>query len=108
MAFQDRKHGGLFTRLLAVLGLLLLSHNPGVQAQTLVAELDYGTFQGAYSSTYNISYWQRVPFAAPPTGLNRFRAPQPPLDIRANGTYDSSRTFDMCPQRTVCPSFCSA
>ncbi|KAH7305825.1 acetylcholinesterase [Stachybotrys elegans] len=68
-------------------------------AQDLLANLDYGTFQGAYSSRYNISYWQKIPYAAPPVGENRFRAPQPPLSIE--GVYDSSQRFDMCPQRTV-------
>ncbi|KAI0143726.1 carboxylesterase [Xylariaceae sp. FL1272] len=71
-----------------------------VTAQVLTASLDYGTFQGAYSAEYNISYWQKIPFAAPPVGENRFRAPQPPLKI-TNDTYNSSQTFDMCPQRTV-------
>ncbi|KAF4630791.1 hypothetical protein G7Y89_g7347 [Cudoniella acicularis] len=68
--------------------------------QDLIASLDYGTFEGAYSLPYNISYWRKIPFAAPPTGKNRFRAPQPPAAI-TSGTYDSSQTFDMCPQRTV-------
>jgi hypothetical protein len=68
-------------------------------APTLIADLDYGTFAGAYNSKYNISYWQKVPFAAPPVGQNRFRAPQPPLRI-TNGTYNSTQTFDYCPQRT--------
>lgn len=67
---------------------------------TLTAALDYGTFAGAYSSKYNISYWQRVPFAAPPVGQNRFRAPQPPTPL-TNGTYNSTQPFDFCPQRTV-------
>ncbi len=40
-------------------------------AQDLIAALDYGTFQGAYSEKYNISYWQKIPFAAPPVGKNR-------------------------------------
>ncbi|RDW95031.1 carboxylic ester hydrolase-24 [Coleophoma crateriformis] len=71
-----------------------------VRSQDLVASLDYGTFQGSYSSTYNISYWRKIPFAAPPTGENRFRAPQPPAPI-SNGTYNSDQTFDYCPQRTV-------
>ncbi|KAH6660156.1 carboxylesterase [Truncatella angustata] len=71
-----------------------------IYAQNIVASLDYGTFQGAYSAQYNISYWQKIPFAAPPVGENRFRAPQPPLAI-TSGTYNSSQTFDMCPQRTV-------
>ncbi|RYP56533.1 hypothetical protein DL771_011852 [Monosporascus sp. 5C6A] len=70
------------------------------RAQDLLAALDYGTFGGAYSEQYNISYWQKIPFAAPPVGENRFRAPQPPLPI-TDGVYDSSQTFDMCPQRTV-------
>ena len=69
-------------------------------AQDLVATLDYGTFAGAYSKAYNISYWQKIPYAAPPVGKNRFRAPQPPLPL-GNATYDSSQPFDMCPQRTV-------
>ena len=69
-------------------------------AQDLVAALDYGTFEGAYSAKYNISYWQKIPFAAPPVGENRFRAPQPPVPI-TNGPYNSSQPFDMCVQRTV-------
>lgn len=40
-------------------------------AQDLDAALDYGTFRGAYSEQYNISYWQKIPFAAPPVGDNR-------------------------------------
>ena len=67
---------------------------------TIVAPLDYGTFAGAYSGEYNISYWQKIPFAAPPTGSNRFRSPQSPLPI-TNGTYNSTQPFDYCPQRTV-------
>lgn len=65
-----------------------------------VAGLDYGTFQGAYSTSYNISYWQKIPFAALPVRWNRVRGPQPPFNITDN-TYDSSQPFDMCPQRTV-------
>lgn len=67
---------------------------------TLTAELDYGTFEGAYSEDYNISYWMKIPFAAPPTGDNRFRAPQAPIPIE-NGTYNSTQPYDFCPQRTV-------
>lgn len=62
--------------------------------------LDYGTFQGKYDSTYNLSYFRKIPFAAPPTGENRFRAPQPPFQL-TNGVYDTDQDFDMCPQRTV-------
>jgi carboxylesterase type B len=65
-----------------------------------LVNLTYGSFQGNYDSTYNLTYFRKIPFAAPPTGNNRFRAPQPPLLI-TNGTYDTDQSFDMCPQRTV-------
>jgi hypothetical protein len=70
------------------------------QAQDLLASLDYGNFQGTYNARYNISYWRKIPFAAPPVGENRFRAPQPPIQI-TNGTYNSDQSYDFCPQRTV-------
>lgn len=93
-----------FYSLVMILSLLLCI--TVVHAQpTLLADLTYGSFQGAYSSKYNISYWQKIPFAAPPTGENRFRAPQPPIPIM-NGTYDSSQEFDYCPQRTVSVTRC--
>ena len=69
------------------------------QNATPLAALSYGTFAGAYSATYNLTHFRRIPFGASTAGINRFRAPQPPLPI--NGTYNSDRTFDMCPQRTV-------
>ncbi|KAF2169774.1 hypothetical protein M409DRAFT_20188 [Zasmidium cellare ATCC 36951] len=67
---------------------------------TLTAHLNYGSFQGAYSAEYNISYWMKIPFAAPPTGENRFRAPQPPSQIQES-IYNSTQPYDFCPQRTV-------
>lgn len=65
-----------------------------------VIKLDYGTFQGASSAQYNLTYFRRIPFGASTAGRNRFRAPQPPEHIR-NGVYDTDQAFDMCPQRTV-------
>ncbi|KAL3444896.1 alpha/beta-hydrolase [Aspergillus insuetus] len=65
-----------------------------------LVNLDYGSFQGRYDETYNLTYFRKIPFAAPPTGENRFRAPQPPLKI-THGVYDTDQDFDMCPQRTV-------
>ncbi|KAK4553523.1 hypothetical protein LTR86_009319 [Recurvomyces mirabilis] len=82
------------------LSSLLGLANLALSQPTLAAALDYGTFAGSYSSKYNISYWQRIPFAAPPVGQNRFRAPQPPATL-TNGTYNSTQPFDFCPQRTV-------
>ncbi|KAI6364339.1 hypothetical protein MCOR25_005679 [Pyricularia grisea] len=69
--------------------------------QELKVALDYGSFQGAYSPDYNISYWQKIPFAAPPVGDLRFRGPQPPKSYKCGGIYNSSEAFDMCPQRTT-------
>ncbi|TLS27385.1 hypothetical protein PpBr36_05297 [Pyricularia pennisetigena] len=69
--------------------------------QELTVALDYGSFQGGYSADYNISYWQKIPFAAPPVGALRFRGPQPPDSYKCGGVYNSSQTFDMCPQRTT-------
>lgn len=37
-----------------------------------VAALDYGTFQGKYDGNHNLWYFRKIPFAAPPTGENRF------------------------------------
>lgn len=88
------------SQLQAYLYVLLLFSSLCTCTPTLAAELDYGTFQGSYSAKYNLSYWQKIPFAAPPVGQNRFRGPQPPIPI-VNGTYDSTQVFDMCPQRTV-------
>lgn len=87
--------------LTAVLALFLLPTATLAQEDDLLAVLDYGTFQGAYDATYNISYWQKIPFAQPPLGPLRFRGPQPPLP-QPNGTiYNSTQPFDMCVQRTV-------
>lgn len=84
-----------------LLSILLASLNVFCAGEiVLEADLDYGNFRGSYSSEYNISYWQKIPFATPPVGENRFRAPQAPLPI-LNGTYNSTQSFDMCPQRTV-------
>ncbi|KAJ5933596.1 hypothetical protein N7454_005925 [Penicillium verhagenii] len=65
-----------------------------------LVNLSYGSFQGYYDTFYNLSYFRKIPFAAPPTGQNRFRAPQPPLKINES-VYDTDQTFDMCPQRTL-------
>ncbi|OAL56717.1 alpha/beta-hydrolase [Pyrenochaeta sp. DS3sAY3a] len=66
-----------------------------------VVKLDYGTFQGAVSEQYNLTYYRKIPFAASTAGKNRFRAPQPPVPIDASTVYDTNQAFDMCPQRTV-------
>ncbi|KAL4807357.1 Alpha/Beta hydrolase protein [Aspergillus unguis] len=77
------------------------SETPDMKAYSdPLVNLSYGSFQGKYDETYNLSYFRKIPFAAPPVGENRFRAPQPPHKI-LNGAYDTDQDFDMCPQRTV-------
>jgi carboxylesterase type B len=67
--------------------------------QSLLIKLDYGSFQGKYSSTYNVSSWRKIPFSAPPTGENRFRAPQAPINLTS--VYDTNDSFPRCPQLAV-------
>ena len=87
----------LATTLIQIFFVLLTS---GVFAyEDPLVTLDYGTFQGKYDSTYNISHFRKIPFAAPATGENRFRAPQPPAKI-TDDVYDTDQDFDMCPQET--------
>lgn len=68
---------------------------------SLTVNLKYGTFRGAYSSAYNLTYYRKIPFGASTGGANRFRAPQPPLPLPNGTIYDTDQAFDMCPQRTV-------
>lgn len=79
--------------------VLLVSAAP-IQDAAPIASLDYGAFRGAYSPTYNLTYFRKIPFAASTAARNRFRAPQPPARINAT-PYDTDQPFDMCPQRTV-------
>jgi carboxylesterase type B len=100
----------LFCSLFIMLFLTLLSfisytsaspafHTSGNATHPIV-NLDYVSLQGASSTQYNLTYYRSIPFAASTAGKNRFRAPQPPTPIK-NGTYNTNRAFDMCPQRTV-------
>ncbi|KAJ5677560.1 uncharacterized protein N7477_003193 [Penicillium maclennaniae] len=82
-----------------ILAFLALTVGTTAYEDPLV-NLTYGSFQGYYDKTYNLSYFRKIPFAAPPTGIDRSRAPQPPLHI-TNSIYDTNQDFDMCPQRTV-------
>lgn len=78
---------------------ILIAFAELASSQNYVVTLDYGSFAGAYSEEYNITYWQKIPYAAPPVAENRFRAPQPPKPI--GGLYNSTEKFGSCPQDTV-------
>lgn len=88
----------IFTMLFKVLIAVLLPLFATAYDDPLV-KLDYVSLQGKYNEAYNISYFRRIPFAAPPVGENRFRGPQPVE--RFDGIYDADIPYDMCPQRTV-------
>jgi carboxylesterase type B len=90
----------LIAHLLIVLSSIQLILASPAPAAAATVKLRYGTFTGAYSTAYNLTYYRKIPFAASTAGRNRFRAPQPPLPI-TNGTYNTNQAFDMCPQRTV-------
>ncbi|KAJ5770615.1 uncharacterized protein N7511_002666 [Penicillium nucicola] len=83
-----------------ILSVISLGTTANAAYDNPLVNLDYGSFQGQYDSQYNLSYFRKIPFASPPTGENRFRAPQPPQKI-TGGSYDTNQDFDMCPQRTV-------
>lgn len=107
MALPSSYHSPLPWKVLLQILFLLPCLAPLAAAQggDLLATLDYGTFQGAYSPAYNLSYWQKIPFAQPPVGALRFRGPQPPLPLdppnaTATTVYNSTQTFDLCPQKT--------
>lgn len=57
--------------------------------------LPYINLSGSYSSTYNITYYRRIPFGASTAGINRFQAPQLPPNI--GGVYDTDQPFPSCP-----------
>lgn len=67
-----------------------------------LVSLDYINLVGNYSSEYNITYFRKIPFAAPPLPpTNRFRAPQPPLVHDKNELYITDQDYDMCPQKNT-------
>jgi hypothetical protein len=47
-----------------------LAARSAIAFETLV-RLDYASFQGTYDASYNLTYWKKIPFAAPPVGKFR-------------------------------------
>jgi para-nitrobenzyl esterase len=60
----------------------------------LIVETRYGKVQG--SEQGSISVWKGIPFAQPPTGQRRFRAPQPPEPW--TGVREATKFSPMAPQ----------
>ena len=62
-------------QILACLVVFAACWGPGVRAQIVTAKVTGGAVQGVVSGT--VTSFKGIPFAAPPTGQNRWRAPQP-------------------------------
>jgi carboxylesterase type B len=61
-----------------------------------IVHLDHGALQGKFSEKYNITFFRRIPFAAPPIGNGRFNVPQQVQPWQ--GLYNTDQDFPMCPQ----------
>ena len=75
--------------LLAVIADFALSYDPTVQ-------LKNGSYVGIYDPNYNQDIFLGMPFAQPPVGSLRFRAPQP-LDSAWNDTRSAVSYGNSCP-----------
>src|SRR6266480_5949943 len=64
-----------------------------------IVETRYGKVQG--SEQGSLSVWKGIPFAQPPTGQRRFRAPQPPEPW--TGVLDATKFGPMAPQVQEAP-----
>ena len=60
----------------------------------LIVETHYGKVQGSQQGS--ISVWKGIPFAQPPTGERRFRAPQPPESW--TGVRETTKFSPIAPQ----------
>jgi para-nitrobenzyl esterase len=88
----------LALRLLAALSLLAsLAWSPLVSAGALVASTDSGRVQGKRMGP--VAAYLGVPYAAPPVGDLRWRAPAPAASWQ--GVRDATRFQAACPQRGV-------
>ena len=73
--------------ILACMVISAAAWGAGVRAQVLTAKITGGIVQGVVNGT--ITSFKGIPFAAPPTGENRWRAPQPVLNWSGTRTADT-------------------
>ena len=71
-----------------------LSRYPTTQAPTVT--IPNGTLRGLHDATYNHDLFLGIPYAKPPTGDQRFRAPEP-YDQHWSGTRDAVAYGFSCP-----------
>jgi len=60
-------------------------------------DLGYGIFQGTSNATSGVNIWRGIRFAAPPTGSNRWQAPQPPA-VNRSSVIQANSFGNICPQ----------
>lgn len=99
---RNRQNGKMtatrFRRLIQ-LALLLLAGVTAFAATQPVVTVKTGKLQGEQQGTINI--FRGIPYAAPPTGANRWRAPQPAAawqGIRHAGQFSASCMQQLTPQ----------
>jgi len=81
-------------RLALIAGALLLAL-PAAAQDRLTVKVDGGKVQGAEAG--GVQSWKGIPFAAPPVGANRWRAPQPVVSWP--GARDATRYGHDCMQK---------
>lgn len=82
---------------LAFAALATCTSTPGADASAPTAKLDTGIVQG--TSTGDTSVFLGIPYAAPPVGDHRWRAPQPAA--KWDGVRQATAIGAACPQATV-------
>ena len=56
----------------------------GTSSSRLTIDLGYEIYEGSLNDTSGFNTWKGIRFAAPPTGSNRFQAPQTPSSNRSS------------------------
>ncbi|KAL2401470.1 Chlorogenic acid esterase [Exophiala dermatitidis] len=64
---------------------------------SLQVDLGYEIYDGYQNTTTGLRVWRGVQFAAPPTGSNRWQAPQPPESNRSS-VIQANQYGPICPQ----------
>jgi len=85
-----------------LLGYLLFNFSLAGPAADVSLEIktSIGTFRGTRNVTEGLEMWKGVPFARPPVGKLRFRAPQT-IMTPFSGVVDASSFGGACPQPVV-------
>ncbi|KAL0945641.1 hypothetical protein HGRIS_014794 [Hohenbuehelia grisea] len=77
-------------------------HAQSPLVHTPIVDLGYARYQGFYNTTSKVSQFRGIRYAAPPTGSQRWQAPQPPAQTSELQIADNHPLF--CLQTTVFPS----